>query len=117
MENSLYPQHFMLKIQIYNSDPSLGKGVITLLQLIQDGHSLRSASQSINMAYSKAWKIIQAAEEDLGFPLIFKQKGGAGRAGSTLTPEGEVILKRYLEFESASRQAVGALFRQYFPQE
>ena len=114
MDRPPYPRHFKLKLQLYNTQPCLGKGVVTLLQLISEGHSLRSASQSMNMAYSKSWKIIRAAEEDLGFSLIIKQKGGAGHAGSVLTPEGEDLLKKYQEFESASRQAVGALFHQYF---
>lgn len=108
------PKHYRLKLQVYNNKPNLGKGVITLLSLIQEGHSLRSATQSMEMAYSKAWRLIQAAEEDLGFQLINKQKGGATRAGSTLTPEGEMILLRYQDFEKVLYHAVDQLFMEYF---
>ena len=68
------PAHYLLKLQVYNTSPHFGKGVISLMLLIQEGHSIRSASQSMNMAYSKAWHLIRSAEEDLGFSLIIKKR-------------------------------------------
>ena len=44
------PAHYLLKLQVYNTSPHFGKGVISLMLLIQEGHSIRSASQSMNMA-------------------------------------------------------------------
>ena len=72
------------------------------------------ASQSMNMAYSKAWHLIRSAEEDLGFSLIIKKKGGSTRAGSVLTPEGQCLLTQFQEFESAVHKCVDQLFQEYF---
>lgn len=108
------PAHYLLKLQVYNTAPHFGRGVISLMLLIKEGHSIRSASQAMNMAYSKAWHLIRAAEEDLGFALIIKKKGGSTRAGSVLTPEGEWILTQFEKFETAVHNCVDQLFQEYF---
>lgn len=108
------PTHYLLKLQIYNTAPHFGRGVISLMLLIKEGHSIRSASRVMNMAYSKAWHLIRAAEEDLGFSLIIKKKGGSTRAGSVLTPEGEWILTQFEKFETAVHNCVEQLFQEYF---
>lgn len=109
------PAHYLLKLQVYNNAPHFGRGVISLMLLIREGHSIRSASQGMNMAYSKAWHLIRAAEEDLGFTLIAKKKGGSTRAGSVLTPEGEWLLTQFEQFEAAVHNSVDQLFQEYFP--
>lgn len=108
------PSHYLLKLQIFNTSPHFGKGILSLMLLIKEGHSIRSASQKMNMAYSKAWRLIQVAENDLGYPLISKKKGGSTRAGSELSPEGEWLLAQFMEFESAVQRSADELFRQYF---
>ena len=55
-----------------------------------------------------------SAEEDLGFSLIIKKKGGSTRAGSVLTPEGQCLLTQFQEFESAVHKCVDQLFQEYF---
>lgn len=85
-----------------------------MLELIRQGHSLRSACQEIGMAYSKGWRLLKLAEEDLGFPLIEARKGGAHREGSTLTPQGEELLNRYLAFQKEANQLLDQLFQKYF---
>ena len=104
------PSHYVLDLHVYDTSPHFGKGVISLMLLIQEGHSIRSASQSMNMAYSKAWHLIRSAEEDLGFSLIIKKKGGSTRAGSV----GQCLLTQFQEFESAVHKCVDQLFQEYF---
>ena len=113
--NPISPAHYLLKLQVYNTSPHFGKGVISLMLLIQQGHSIRSASQVMNMAYSKAWHLIRSAEEDLGFALIIKKKGGSTRAGSVLTPDGQCLLTQFQKFESSVHKCVDQLFLEYFP--
>lgn len=108
------PQHVMLKLQIYNQQPHFGKGLVSLMLLIQNGHSLRSACSQMGLAYSKAWRLLKNAENDLGFPILNTQKGGAQHSGSKLTPEGEELLHRYIAFEQEAQQAVLQIFNKYF---
>ena len=62
-----------------------GEGPRQLLHAIDETGSLRSAALSMNMAYTKALRIIRSAEATLGFPLTVRTtggKGGGGGAGS-----------------------------------
>ena len=85
------PQHVMMKLQIYNTSPHFGKGIVSIM-----------------------WRLLKSAEADLGIPLLDTQKGGTKRAGSTLTPQGEELLDRYLAFEKEAREAVFAAFEKHF---
>ena len=47
-----------------------GHGCVLLLQGIAREHSLNRAAKSMGMAYSKAWRIVNEAEGQLGCKLI-----------------------------------------------
>ena len=49
-----------------------GEGPRQLLHAIDETGSLRSAALSMNMAYTKALRIIRDAETTLGFPLTVR---------------------------------------------
>ena len=108
------PQHVMIKLQIYNTSPHFGKGIVSIMMLVRQGSSLRAACAQMGLSYSKAWWLLKSAEADLGIPLLDTQKGGTKRAGSTLTPQGEELLDRYLAFEKEAREAVFAAFEKHF---
>ena len=59
-----------------------GHGCVLLLQGIACEHSLNRAAKSMGMAYSKAWRIVNEAEGQLGCKLIERD----GARGSSLTP-------------------------------
>ena len=108
------PQHVMMKLQIYNTSPHFGKGIVSIMMLVRQGNSLRAACAQMGLSYSKAWRLLKSAEADLGFALLDTQKGGTKRVGSTLTPAGEELLDRYLAFEKEAREAVFAAFEKHF---
>ena len=74
---------------------AFGKGCVMLLEGVEREHSLNKAAKNLGMAYSKAWKLMNDAEEQLGCPLIFRE----GAKGSTLTPQGEQALAAYREMQ------------------
>ena len=108
------PQHVMMKLQIYNTSPHFGKGIVSIMMLVRQGSSLRAACAQMGLSYSKAWRLLKSAEADLGIPLLDTQKGGTKRAGRTLTPQGEELLDRYLAFEKEAREAVFVAFEKHF---
>ena len=59
-------------------------------------HSLNRAAKSMGMAYSKAWRIVNEAEGQLGCKLIERD----GARGSTLTPAGERAIAVYEELQT-----------------
>ena len=89
---------FKMTVRFYAADNKVfGPGIAELLHRVRAYHSLRAAAQSMNMAYSKAWTVLRAAEEQLGFKLLHSSTGGKGGGGAVLTPEGEELLERYDE--------------------
>ena len=49
------PQHVMMKLQIYNTSPHFGKGIVSIMMLVRQGSSLRAACAQMGLSYSKAW--------------------------------------------------------------
>ncbi len=92
-----------------------GEGPARLLQSIEEKGSLRSAAMSMDMAYTKALRIMKNAEAALGFPLTTRTTGGKDGGGSKLTPEGKAWLVRYESYRDACNEANRALYRKFFP--
>ena len=92
-----------------------GEGPCRLLRSVEKTGSLRTAALEMEMAYSKASKILKQAEFSLGFPLTRRSTGGKDGGGSILTPEGKQWLRQYEAYRDACVKANQALYRQYFP--
>ena len=92
-----------------------GEGPARLLQGIAEKGSLRSAAMSMDMAYTKALRILKHAESALGFPLTTRITGGRDGGGSRLNREGIDWLQRYEAYRNACAEANQALLRKFFP--
>lgn len=92
MKNDL---HVNLSIRVFTDRKCFGPGLAVLLHRVDELHSLRAAALSMEMAYSKAWKIVRAAEEGLGFRLLSSTTGGKNGGGAVLTDEGRRMLEAY----------------------
>ena len=105
------------KIQFFDDSGRkfFGEGPCRLLELVEETGSLRCAAASMEMAYSKALKLIKQAEAALGFSLTVRSAGGRDGGGSTLTAEGRAFLRQYEAYRDACVQANRALYDRYFP--
>ena len=108
---------YSFSLRLCREEKFFGPGVAQLLQKIDTLGSLRKAAGDINMAYSKAWKILKNAEKGLGFPLLINHTGGLGGGGASLTPACRDFLERYLRFEQECRTAVDEKFGTFFEKE
>ena len=86
----------------------------TVFDLILPRIMASAAYKSMGMAASKAWKILNRAEADLGVKLVERKSGGKQGGGSHLTPEGEDILNRYENFQKEVAEAVKRSFIKNF---
>ena len=111
------PLQYHMRLRVYREEKNFGPGVAELMQLVREKGSLSAAVKEMHMAYSKAWKIIKRAEEDLGFSLMEGQSGGEHGGRTVLTKEGEELLDRYTKFVRESQEEVNRLFRKYFETE
>lgn len=92
-----------------------GEGPCRLLRCVEKTGSLRSAAMEMEMAYSKASKILKQAESSLGFQLTRRSTGGKDGGGSILTTEGKRWLQQYEAYRDACVKASQELYRLHFP--
>ncbi len=91
----------LVKIYYCSNDGEkfFGYGPCLLLKQVQKTGSLRKAAINMNMAYTKALKLIKAAESNLGTKLIITSTGGKGGGGSEITKQAEVLIEQYEKFK------------------
>ena len=94
-----------------------GEGPARLLHAVEETGSLRAAAMSMNMAYTKALKLIRNAEHALGYPVITRVTGGKDGGGSKLTAEGKSWLQKYEAYRDACVQANQRIYREMFQEE
>lgn len=100
-----------------NREKFFGEGPYRLLRGVEETGSLRAAAQSMDMAYSKALKLLKNAETALGFPLTKRTAGGASGGGSCLTEQGKEWMARYEAYRNACVQANRRLYLEFFPEQ
>ena len=105
---------YNLSCRLFTDAKCFGPGVAQLLHRVERLHSLRAAALEMEMAYSKAWTILRAAETGLGFKLLNSTTGGKHGGGATLTPEAEAILAAYERYCANVRQYAAQLFEEDF---
>lgn len=97
-DNYMEPNlHLKLTVRLYSEsdDRCFGPGIATLLHRVEEHRSLRAAAASMEMAYSKAWRIIRTAEQVFGCKMLSSTIGGPHGGGATLTPEAIRLLAAY----------------------
>ena len=94
--------HLKLTVRLYSDDNQrcFGPGIATLLERVREHRSLRAAALSMEMAYSKAWRIIRTAEDVFGCKLLDSTIGGQHGGGAALTPEAERLLGVYRAYQA-----------------
>ncbi len=101
---------FNVRIKVFTPEGdrkhAFGKGTALLLRGIDKHHSLNKSAKEMGMAYSKAWKSLNATEDHLGFKLIERH----AQHGSVLTEKGRRFLEIYEEAEEKASQAAFEVF-------
>ena len=103
-----------MRLRVSRTDHAFGPGVAELMEHVEATGSLSKGCRCMQMAYSKGWKILKRAEEDLGIPLVQGNRGGSNGGQTVLTPEGKEFLKRYRKFEQEVRAGADASFQKWF---
>ena len=108
--------HLKLTVRLYTDDNQrcFGPGIATLLERVRIHKSLRAAAASMEMAYSKAWRIIRTAEEVFGCKLLSSTIGGQHGGGAVLTPQAERLLAAYNAYTAQVRAFAQEQFEQQF---
>ena len=87
--------------------------LVALLRLIRETLSVRDSCSRMQISYSTAWNLLNAAEESFGYPLILRNKGGPSGSGSLLTEKGEQLLAACDQFETEARESLETLYGKF----
>jgi molybdate transport system regulatory protein len=104
----------MAKLWLDYDGRAFGDGPARLLSGVERAGSLRKAAQELGMSYNKAWRILHAAEERLGFALLDRSVGGSLGGGSHLTSEARDLVTRYQASAAEVAEALEAIFQRHF---
>lgn len=99
-----------------NNEKFFGEGPWRLLRAVEETGSLNAAAASMDMAYTKAMKMLKNAEKALGFKLTERTVGGRNGGGSRPTAECLEWLERYEAYRAACIRENQRLYREYYPQ-
>ena len=99
LQEKALPVAAKVKLTLCTEDRFFGPGVCELLERIRETGSIQAAAAKMELSYTKAWKILNRAEQELGTSLINRVSGGKNGGSSTLTPAGEEAVKDFREME------------------
>ena len=103
------------KISIANDrgETFMGIGLVWLLREIEGCGSINQASKEMDLSYSKALKIINRLEENLGKKLLIRRHGGCERGGAELTSFGKMFINEYDRMQSAVKRSAEKEFSRF----
>ena len=87
-------------------DRRIGPGKIALLEHIRSTGSISAAGRAMNMAYRRAWLLVDELNRMFCEPVVTTKLGGAAGGGAALTPFGERLVVAYRDMEMLADQAV-----------
>ena len=106
------------KIVLSKNVDFFGPGLFHLLQYIVEEGTIHEASKKMGMSYSKCWKLLNRAEEQMGFTFLDRYNGGPHGGNSRITEEGREFMRRYEalleEMKEMSQKAFEKYFKEYF---
>jgi molybdate transport system regulatory protein len=87
-------------------DIAVGPGKIDLLEAIETTGSISAAARSLGMSYRRAWLLVEETNRCLVRPAVQTASGGKDGGGTSLTPLGVELVRRYRALERQTGAAV-----------
>ena len=102
------------EVTLCSGGPLYDTRLSMLLHLVEDTRSVRDACSLMQISYSAAWNMLNRVEDELGYPLVTRIRGGSSGSGSVLTEKGRALMMAYDQFSEAVTQTAQSLYRQMF---
>lgn len=106
--------HPKANVELLRETVCFTKETYKLLYFINTTGSMTVACKEINLSYSKGWKLINAAEKELGFPIVKRNHGGRDGGSTHLSRMGQWMLEKYALLEKAANEAILRAFEEHF---
>ena len=102
------------EVTLCSGSPLFDPRLSMLLHLVEECRSVRDACSLMQISYSTAWNMLNHVEDELGFPLVTRIRGGTSGSGSELTEKGKALLDAYDQFSDRVTREAKALYREIF---
>lgn len=102
------------EVTLCTGSPLYDPRLSMLLHLVEDTRSVRDACSLMQISYSAAWNMLNRVEDELGFPLVTRIRGGSTGSGSVLTEKGRALMRAYDQFSEHLNLAAKELYDQFF---
>ena len=104
----------LTEVTLHSGGPLYDPRLSMLLHLVEDTRSVRDACSLMQISYSAAWNMLNRVEDELGFPLVTRIRGGSTGSGSVLTEKGKTLMEAYDHFSEHMNLAAKELYEQFF---
>ena len=84
-----------VRTKLFIADETIGLGKIDLLERLGEAGSISAAARQMGMSYKRAWFLLNSMQSGFREPLFVTERGGSQRGGTTLTPLGADLIRRY----------------------
>lgn len=108
------PLRVEVQASVIRREPFFDETLAEFLTLMEERGSMLAAGKELKMAYSRVWKMVGLAEEQLGFPLVERQAGGNHGGSTRLTEQGKAFLSSYQSFRRELAAAAEQLYEKQF---
>ena len=102
------------EVTLCSGGPLYDSRLSMLLHLVDDTRSVRMSSSLMQISYSAAWNLLNRVEDELGFPLVTRIRGGSTGSGSVLTEKGRMLMDAYDRFSEQLNQTAKELYNVCF---
>ena len=102
------------EVTLCNGGPLYDPRLSMLLHLVEDMRSVRDACSLMQISYSAAWNMLNRVEDELGFPLVERIRGGSTGSGSVLTQKGKALMDAYDRFSEELNREARTLYHSIF---
>lgn len=89
----------------------IGPGKVALLEAIEQTGSITSSAKKLGMSYRRAWLLVEETNRCLVRPAVATETGGQHGGGTTLTPVGAELVRRYRALERQTEVAVSRILK------
>lgn len=102
------------EVTLSSGSPLYDSRLSMLLHLVAETRSVREACSLMQISYSTAWNMLNRVEDELGYPLVVRIRGGSTGSGSVLTEKGKALMEAYDHFSERMNSEARQLYQKLF---
>lgn len=87
---------------------------LLLLRLLDESHAMSAACRSMSLSLSRAWRMVNDLEKDLGFRVVTRTQGGRQGGTTRLSEEGQILVAAYTAYSERVGAAVEAGYQDFW---